>query len=539
MKKSAIITLALSASLLSACSNTSASSSKTKQVLNWFSAGEISTMDPALNNDVYGGEQLDATMEGLVRLGNNSKILPGIAKSWKESKDGLTWTFNLRKNAKWSNGEALTAKDFVYAWRRQVNPRTASTQSNKYSGIKNADTIVASKKPVSSLGIKAVGKYKLVVTLERKIPYFQLLLAGSAFAPQKQKFIEKAGKKYGTAAKYTLSDGPFVMKGWTGSNLTWKLVKNKYYWDKKNVKLTKINFSVQKSQSTSYNLYQAGKLDMTTLSASQSKSLKNQNGWQIKKSNRTQYLMYNFKTDKNLRNVNLRRAIAAAINKKALAKTLNLADIAATSLTPSGITDPVSGKEFSKEVVTKETKAIQSGTKSQAKAYYKKALQELGKKQITIKLLGDDTDDAKKTTEFIQSALESSLGMKVEVTNMPFKNRFAREEAGDFDVILDGWSGDYADPNTFLEMFQKTNVNNYGAWENAAYNKAMETSKTTASSKKRWAELVKAERILLTQQGVTPLYYGNTATLINPKVKNITLKGAGLAYNFKGAYISK
>ncbi|GHN36290.1 hypothetical protein ME792_14160 [Lactobacillus delbrueckii] len=119
-----------------------------------------------------------------------------------------------------------------------------------------------------------MGKYKLVVTLERKIPYFQLLLAGSAFAPQKQKFIEKAGKKYGTAAKYTLSDGPFVMKGWTGSNLTWKLVKNKYYWDKKNVKLTKINFSVQKSQSTSYNLYQAGKLDMTTLSASQSKSPK-------------------------------------------------------------------------------------------------------------------------------------------------------------------------------------------------------------------------------------------------------------------------
>lgn len=539
MKKSAIITLALSTSLLSACSNTSASSSKAKQVLNWFSAGEISTMDPALNNDVYGGEQLDATMEGLVRLGNNSKVLPGIAKSWKESKDGMTWTFKLRKNAKWSNGEALTAKDFVYAWRRQVNPKTASTQSNKYSGIKNADAIVASKKPVSSLGIKALGKYKLVVTLERKIPYFQLLLAGSAFAPQKQKFIEKAGKKYGTAAKYTLSDGPFVMKGWTGSNLTWKLVKNKYYWDKKNVKLTKINFSVQKSQSTSYNLYQAGKLDMTTLSASQSKSLKNQKGWQIKKSNRTQYLMYNFKTDKNLRNVNLRRAIAAAINKESLAKTLNLADIAATSLTPSGITDPISGKEFSKEVVTKETAAIQSGTKAQAKAYYKKALKELGKKQITIKLLGDDTDDAKKTTEFIQSALESTLGMKVEVTNMPFKNRFTREEAGDFDVILDGWSGDYADPNTFLEMFQKTNVNNYGSWENAAYNKAMETSKTTASSKKRWSALVKAERILLTQQGVTPLYYSNTATLINPKVKNITLKGAGLAYNFKAAYISK
>ena len=537
MKKSAIITLAMSASLLSACSNTSASSSKTKQVLNWFSAGEISTMDPALNNDVYGGEHLDATMEGLVRLGNNSKILPGIAKSWKESKDGMTWTFNLRKNAKWSNGEALTAKDFVYAWRRQVNPKTASTQSNKYSGIKNADAIVASKKPVSSLGIKAVGKYKLVVTLERKIPYFQLLLAGSAFAPQKQKFIEKAGKKYGAAAKYTLSDGPFVMKGWTGSNLTWKLVKNKYYWDKKNVKLTKINFSVQKSQSTSYNLYQAGKLDMTTLSASQSKSLKNQKGWQIKKSNRTQYLMYNFKTDKNLRNVNLRRAIAAAINKESLAKTLNLADIAATSLTPSGITDPVSGKEFSKEVVTKETKAIQSGTKAQAKAYYKKALKELGKKQITINLLGDDTDDAKKVTEFIQSALESNLGMKGEVSNVPFKTRLSRVSSLKFDVVATGWTADFSDPISFLDLLSKGNAYNYGKWQSTIYNKNISLSKTTGSTAARWKAMVAADRALIEDQGVTPLYYSNEATLVKTSVKGVVFNGAGAPYNFKEAYI--
>ena len=237
-----------------------------------------------------------------------------------------------------------------------------------------------------------------------------------------------------------------------------------------------------------------------------------------------------------MRNVNLRRAIAAAINKESLAKTLNLADIAATSLTPSGITDPVTGKEFSQEVVTKETKAIQSGTKAQAKAYYKKALKELGKKQLTIKLLGDDTDDAKKTTEFIQSALESTLGMKVEVTNMPFKNRFAKEEAGDFDVILDGWSSDYADPNSFLEMFQTSNVNNYGSWYNTAYDTAVAKSKTASSTKARWAYLRQAEKILLSEQGVTPLYYGNTASLVNPKLKGITLQGAGLAYDFRDAY---
>ena len=378
MKKSAIITLALSASLLSACSNTSASSSEAKQVLNWFSAGEISTMDPALNNDVYGGEQLDATMEGLVRLGNNSKVLPGIAKSWKKSKDGMTWTFKLRKNAKWSNGEALTAKDFVYAWRRQVNPKTASTQSNKYSGIKNADAIVASKKPVSSLGIKAVGKYKLVVTLERKIPYFQLLLAGSAFAPQKQKFIEKAGKKYGTAAKYTLSDGPFVMKGWTGSNLTWKLVKNKYYWDKKNVKLTKINFSVQKSQSTSYNLYQAKKLDATSLDSSQIKQLKSDKAFTLLPQGGTYYMEFGQGKSGNeyVKNANIRKALSLAIDRGGLVSTIDGgASQPANTLTSKELTK-VNGKDYT-SLISSSAKSLypKDGNKKLAKQYLAKGLE--------------------------------------------------------------------------------------------------------------------------------------------------------------------
>lgn len=543
IKKTALIVLPIIAgTLLSACSSSSngksADAASTKQVLNWFEAGEMSTMDPCLNNDVYGSDQITATMEGLVRLGNNSKVLPGIAKSWKKSKDGKTWTFNLRRNAKWANGEPVTAQDFVYAWRRQVDPKTASTQSAQFSGIKNADAIVASKKPVSSLGVKADGKYKLVVTLERSIPYFKLLVASSSYVPQNQKFVEKAGKKFGTASKYVLSDGPFVSKGWTGANLTWKLVKNNNYWDKKSVKLSQINFSVQKTQSTTYNLYQDGSLDMTTLSVTQSKSLKGKSGWNVKKGNRSQYIMYNFKTDKNIRNVNLRRAISASIDKNLLAKTLNDANVGATSLTPTGITDPVSGKNFSTEVQTSETKAVQNVNKKLAKEYYQKALKELGKKSITIKLMGDDTDDAKKTTEFIQSALEDTLGMKVEVTNVPFKTRFAREEAGDFDVIIDGWSGDYADPNSFLEMFEKKNVNNYGKWLNDDYDKEMKISKSTTSTAKRWEALTKAEQILLTQQGVTPLYYANTATLINPKVKNIVLKGAGVPYNFKTAYIA-
>ena len=132
----------------------------------------------------------------------------------------------------------MTAKDFVYSWRRTVNPKTASQYSYLFSGIKNADAIVAGKKPVSSLGIKVVGKYKLVITLERRISYFYKLMGFAVFFPQSEKAVTKYGSKYGKASKYMLYNGPFKHVGWTGSNLSWKMVKNKNYWNKSAVKLT-------------------------------------------------------------------------------------------------------------------------------------------------------------------------------------------------------------------------------------------------------------------------------------------------------------
>lgn len=201
------VTLA-AAALLAACGSSSSSSSSKPQKLAWTEAAELTTMDPSKATDRYDADQFNNVMEGLIRLSNNAKATPGMATSWKESKDGKTWTFNLRKGAKWSNGDEVTANDFVYSWRRTVNPKTASEYAYLFSGVKNAAQIVAGKKAVNTLGIKADGKYKLTVTLERRIPYFKLLMGFYIFFPQNQKFVEKCGSKYGTAAKYVLSNGP-------------------------------------------------------------------------------------------------------------------------------------------------------------------------------------------------------------------------------------------------------------------------------------------------------------------------------------------
>lgn len=530
------VTLA-AAALLAACGSSSSSSSSKPQKLAWTEAAELTTMDPSKATDRYDADQFNNVMEGLIRLSNNAKATPGMATSWKESKDGKTWTFNLRKGAKWSNGDEVTANDFVYSWRRTVNPKTASEYAYLFSGVKNADQIVAGKKAVNTLGIKADGKYKLTVTLERRIPYFKLLMGFYIFFPQNQKFVEKCGSKYGTAAKYVLSNGPFKMTGWTGSNLTWKLVKNNTYWDKKNVKLDQVSMSVQKTQSTSYNLYQSGKLDETNLDAQQSKQLKGTTGWTVRKFASTKYLQYNIAKDKNLANANLRKAISLAINKKQLATTVGAANQAAVSFTAAGITDSSTGKDFSSEVKTSATQAVQGYDKAKAKEYYKKALKELGKKSITIQLLGDDTDDAKKVTEFIQSALESTLGMKVEVTNVPFKTRLSRVSALKFDVVATGWTADFSDPISFLDLLSKGNAYNYGKWESTTYNKNVSLSKTTGSTVARWKAMVKADQALVEDQGVTPLYYTNEATLVKTKVKGVVFNGAGAPYNFKEAYI--
>lgn len=210
-----------------------------------------------------------------------------------------------------------------------------------------------------------------------------------------------------------------VHKGWTGSNLSWKLVKNKYYWDKKDVKLTQINYSVQKSLSTAYNLYQAGKLDETILDAQASKQLTKSKGYTIRKVANTQYLQFNLKKYSKFKSTNLRRGISMAINRSSLSKTLGATYKAATTFTSSGLTT-VNGEDFIKL----------------AKQYFEKGLKEEGLSKLSFTLLASDDDTSKKLAEFVQSQLETAFGDKttVKVQSIPSKTKLNRVLAGNFDA---------------------------------------------------------------------------------------------------------
>ena len=540
-KKLLTATVAVSgAFLLAACSKTATKSAKPvsssgyEKSINWMTTSELESLDPAKADDTASEEQIANTYEGLYRLGENSKTVPGVATKSTTSKDGLTWTFYLRKDAKWSNGDPVTAEDFVYAWRRQVDPKTASSQVNNYEGIKNAIKISEGKKKPSSLGVKAEGKYKLVVTFEKKIPYFKVVTAIS-LKPLDSKAVKKYGKRYGTKSAYAVYNGPFKSVGWSGSNLTWKLVKNPYYWDKQAVKLETINYSVQKTPSTDYNLYQTGKLDAAILDTQAAKRMKGKKGYRVLTLGNTTYLCYNYKKKKIFRNANLRRAISMAIDRFGLCRTLGGNNQPAKTFTAKGVMY-VGGSEYTSGVA-KTSEAYNKYSKTEAKKLFNKGLAELGKSSITISIMADDTDSGKKTVEALQSELTQTLGkIKVETTTVPFKTRMARREEGKFDVMVSTWIADFNDAISFLDLLTSNNSRNYGKWSNSEYDRLIADSKTTASSSQRVSDLQKAEAILLEDEGITPIYYISTAYLIRPEIKNVYNDNLG-GWQFKYASV--
>ncbi|MCH4172258.1 MAG: peptide ABC transporter substrate-binding protein [Lactobacillus sp.] len=546
MKMKKVLTLGLVAAAaaltLTACgsSSSSSSSSASNQVLHRMEQDSIQTQDQSLMVDAISSQASLDTMDGLYRY-NGKKIEPAIAtKIATPSSDGKTYTFKLRKDAKWSNGDPVTANDFVYSWRRTADPKTASQYAYLFQDIVNGNDIVNGKKAPDTLGIKAVDKYTLQVSLEHPVPYFNSLMAFQLFYPQNQKFVEKMGKKYGTQAKYTLSNGPFILKGWTGTNNHWTEVKNKNYWNAKKVKLSKIDVQVVKDPSTALNLYQSNKLDDAILTGETAQQMKNDAAFTPRKQSRTTYIEMNQATMPEFKNAKLRQALSLAINRKELVnKVLGDGSIVSNNVTAQGLMyDPKNGKDFAAEATSSDAKDTSYDVK-RAKELFQEGLNETGKKDINVSLLTDDTDGAKKIGEYLQSTWQQNLpNLKVTLTNMPKKTRISRSEAGQFQLVLSSWQADFPDPISFLDMFTTTNQYNFGKWSNDQYDQFIANSKAgdVMDKQKRWNDLMDAQKLITEQQGVLPLYQNVEAHLVNKKVKNLQYSPQN-TYNFVTTYI--
>lgn len=529
--------------LLAACGNGNSSSKSAAQsgTLNLSTTAPLDTIDISKST---GFGQTGNVFESFYRLGKNGKPTAGLAKTGTVSKDGKTWTFKIR-DSKWSNGDPIVAQDFVYSWRRSLNPKTASPYAYLFSGVKNADAIIAGKKSPNALGISAPDKKTVVVKLNRPIAYFKVLMAYPLFGPQNEKVVKKYGNRYATEAQYQVYSGPFKIKGWNGTNDTWSFVKNNDYWDKKSVKLNKIHYQVVKSNNTGYQMYQQGKLDLTPLSSEQVKNLKSNNDFTQYPYSLVRFLLYNFK-DKNavnrkaLNNKNIRLALSLSIDRDIVTKKV----LGNGSTLPTGFvandlaSNPKTGEDFAKEQSVNNTVDYNSAL---AKKYWKKGLQEIGQKNLTFDVLSsNDEADSDQLTQYLQSQWTKELkGLKINITNIPEKSSDSRAQQGNFDIYLSHWGGDFNDPMTFMQIPMTGTSYNYGKWSNSTYDNLVKKAgnEDANNPEKRWNDLVKAAKIVNGNQAITPIYQQTTAYLQNKRVHGLIHNTAGTQWSYKYAYV--
>lgn len=534
-----VMALGLAGLFLTACGKQQTTSKQ--QELRLSASAPLDTIDIS---KATGYGQTGNVFESFYRLGKNGQPTAGLAKKATVSADGLTWTFTLR-DAKWSNGDQITAQDFVYSWRRSLTPKTASPYAYLFSGVKNADAISKGKLPVEQLGIKALDNKTVEISLEKPIAYFKVLMAYPLFGPQNQKVVEKYGKKYATNSKYMVYSGPFVIKDWTGTSDKWSFQKNPNYWDKKQVKLDKISYKVVSNPNTGYELYQQGKLDMTPLSSQQVKNYKNSSEFKQYPYSYVAFLAYNFNATnaankKALNNQNIRRALSLALDRKVLTKKV----FGDGSQVPTGFVandlakNPQTGVDFSKEQAVTKTVAYDANL---AQKYWRKGLAETGLKELTFNILASsDTPTNDALTQYLQSQYTKVLpGLKVKVQNIPGKSALERARKGEFDIYVSGWGGDFNDPITFLQIPLTGTSYNYGNYSNSEYDCliAKATNEDANDKLARWNDLVAAAKLFNSQQGVSPLYQQTTAYLQKKRVKGIIHNTAGTQWNYKYAYL--
>lgn len=531
-KKFCYLGIGLLPLVLASCGTTDSKNTtekKIEQVATLTAGTPVQSLDPATAVDQTSITLLANVMEGLYRLDEKNQPQPALAAGQpKVSNDGKTYTIEIRDGAKWSDGTPITAEDFVVAWQRVVDPETASPNMELFSTIKNAKEIISGKQPKEKLGVKSNDEQTLIIELEEPTPYFTDLLALTAYFPVQQKAIKENGKNYGTSQKSIETNGAYTLTNLDGVGTSdkWTIAKNEKYWDKKHVSMKKINFQVVKEINTGINLYNDGQLDDAPLAGEYAKQYKKDKEYSTTLMANTMFLEMN-QTGENklLKNKNVRKAISYAIDRESLVeKLLDNGSIPSVGVVPEKMAyNPKTKQDFANEKLVEFNK-------KQASTYWETAKSKdkvSGKLELDI-LVGDGEFE-KKAGEFLQGQLEENLeGLKVNITPVPANVFMERLTKKDFAISLSGWQADYADPISFLANFETNSPLNHGGYSNKNYD---ELIKDTSS--KRWQELKQAEKIVIDDSGVIPVFQVGIARLQKNTISNLVIHPVGARYDYK------
>ena len=491
---------------------------------------DIKNLDSSDADDQCSLRAIHAVIDGLMKTDKKGNITYGIAKSEEVSEDGLTHTYKLRKDAKWANGDPVTANDFVYAWHRIFK-----NKGNYYymfaDGIASiqgaqelSDKIDAGEEltddDLNSMGVKALDDYTLEVKTTVRVSFLDELLAFPPFYPINEKFAEKQGNKYGKSAKTILGNGAFTMTNWEPGSVA-EFEKNESYYDQKHVKLNKLVMKLVQEPKVAAQSFEAGETDYAPINSDLVDKYKDDEAFKQVYDGFLFYISVNFQNS-DLANLNVRKAISLAINRKDLCENvLKDGSQAAKGFVPSGLSISPEGKDFRDEADT-----YTSYDKKAAQAALDEGLKELGKSEITLRVTyGTDESPMDVFATYLQNALSKLDGIKVEMVATTKQDRiYNKQKNGDFDLAVTRWGPDYGDPTTYLTIALSTNSNNYGKWSNSEYDQLVGQVGVESNVTKRWQEMKDAEKILLDDYAYIPVFEKGAATLQNPKVKNLVIK---------------
>ena len=525
-----LLTAATAAGMLAGCG------SKTDtDTFRFASELDIQGMDSTVVDDGMSFNAVHAITDGLTAVNEKGKTAPAIAKSWDVSDDGKTYTFHLR-NAKWSNGDKVTANDFVYSWRKIIKNagNYAYMLGSGGASVKNADALMelganATDEQMATLGVTAKDDQTLVVELENKVPYFTDLMAFPCYFPQNEKFVEKCGKNYGTKPEYTLSNGAYKMTKWVKGNKA-TFTKNDKYYDAKTVATKNLEMYLVQDPKTAAQNFDNGKVDYARINSTLVDKYKGKDTFTTFNEGYLFYLQLNFKND-TVANKNVREALAYAINRKNLCENvLKDGSKGATGFIPSQLSTSPAGKDF-----RDDADKYVSYDQKKAQEYLDAAKKELGTDTITIDLLyGTDESPMDTMAEYLQGSFSKLKGLKVNMVATVKKDRiYNREANGNFQVVCTRWGPDYADPTTYLNLALTDNSNNYGKYANAKFDALMEQIQKESDLTKRWDLMIQAEKVMMEDMAYIPVFEKGAAALKAKNVKGLVVVPVGTPYTFK------
>ena len=498
------------------------------------------TMDPALNSASDGATYILHAFTGLLSIDKNSDVVPGLAEKWEHSDDGLTWTFHLRPDLKWSDGTDLTAEDFVYSWKRLADPALAAPYGYDLLSVV-AGYEEASNGDLDALQVSAPDKDTFVVKLSSPCTFFDQIAAFVSTAPVQKKTVEENGDAWATKPETYVSSGPYRMTEYVdGDRIVYE--KNPYYYDKDNITFDKIVWHLIEDGNSVYTAYNQGELDLAkTLPSEEIPSLKGNEEFHLDPMMGTYYISFN--TQKApFNDPKVREALSLAVDRDYVANTIMQGTYTpANNLVGPGISDAAENSSF--EEVTKEKYGnfFDNSKYEENLAKAKELLAEAGYPNgqgfPAFSYLTNDASYHKPVAEYLQNAW-GQLGLTMNIDIQEWKTVTANRRSGNYDVARNGWVMDYNDPSNLLECAYSSNGNNSSRYKSSEFDALLDKAAQESDAKTRFGYFHQAEELLLKDAGVIPILYQNETYLQSDKITDSFYTSDGI-WHFEYADIAE